>query len=247
MSSPQFFTIQQIDNIKGILTPHHRDLQDMGKKHIEVFKNLTEDDLNSLISKVEAKIDHLDFGETWTLTKEFFPEVKLHVLLQFDDEFGGEPYELQFLFSGERITWLSGEDLCHLVEIFLNYTSSMITGNLPQDIYTGTISPLVTKAMKERTIDWTKIPMDKELYHYFQFSPFPGFTIEYDSASTPMGFNIKCDKLHEFWIYDVDRLIIMGLNQVLRLVKIRMGTEAPSICNAMFSGYYKKANPDSFP
>ena len=247
MSLPQFYTIQQIDAIKGIRTPHDRDLQDMGKKHLDIFKNLTEDDLAPLMERAKAKIDHLDFGENWTLTKEFFPEVKLHVLLQFDDEFGGEPYELQFLFSGERVTWVSGEDLCHLVEIFLNYTSSMISGESPQDIYTGEISPLVAKAMKERTIDWTKIPMDKELHHYLQFSPFPGFMIEYDSASKPMEFEIKCEKLHEFWIYDVDRLIIMGLNQVLRLVKIRMGTEAPSICNAMFSGYYKKSNPDSFP
>ena len=249
MSSPQFFTIQQIDAIKGIRTPHDRDLQDMGKKHIDVFKNLTKDTLNELIGVINAKIEHLDFGETWTLTKEFFPGVKIHVLLQYDDEFGGEPYELQFLFSGKRVTWLSGEDLCHLVEVFLNYTSTMITGDLPQDIYSGTVSPLVTKAMKERTIDWSIIPLNKEINHYFQFTPFPGLTIEYDTASSPTSFSIKCEKLQEFWIYDIDRLIIMGLNQILRLVKIRLGEkelEVPNICNMMFSGYYQKTHPEDF-
>ena len=251
MRSPQYFTIQQIDAIKGIRTPHDRDLLDMGKKHIDVFKNLTHDDLSGILEVIDAKVEHIDFGETWTLTKEFFPEVRLHVLMQYDDEgLRGEPYELQFLFSGGRVIWLSGEDLCHLVEIFLNYTVSMITSVLPQDIYTGDISPLVSKAMKERTINWSTIPMNKELHHYFQFTPFPGLKIEYDTASTPTEFSVQSEKLYEFWIYDVDRLIIMSLNQLLRFVKIRMetkGLDVPPICNMMFSGYYKKMHSEDFP
>lgn len=248
MSSHQFFTIQQIDAIKGIRTPHDRDLLDMGKKHVETFKNLTQDDLNTLTELLGASHEIIDYGEKWTLTMEYFPDVKIHVLLQYDDEgLSAEPYEFQFLFSGERVTWLSGEDLCHLVEIFLNYADSMITGQFPQDIYTGTPSPLVIKAMKERTINWNEVPMDKELHSYFEFTPFPGLTFEYDIASVPTGFTIITDKLREFWIYDIDRLIIMGLNQILRLVKIRLGSKAPTICNAMFSGFWKKSNSDKFP
>ncbi len=173
--------------------------------------------------------------------------MKIHILLQFDDEgLGGEPYELQFLFSGERVTWVSGEDLCHLVEILLNYSVTVITGEFPQDIYTGTPSPLVVKALKERTINWNEVPMNKELYSYFVFTPFPGLSFEYDIASNPTQYDIRTDFLEHFGIYDVDRLIIMGLNQILRLVKIRLEKKAPSICNAMFSGLYKKSHPNNF-
>jgi hypothetical protein len=195
-------------------------------------------------------MDDLEYGESWTITKEYFPEVKIHILMQHDDEeLGGDPYELQFLFSGNRVSWISGEDLCHLCEILLNYAVSKITEQLPQNIYKGEPSPLLSKAMRERTIKWQDIPMDKELHSHFTFTPFPGLEIDYDIASTPTNFIIETKKMNEFWIYDVDRLIIMGLNQILRLVKIRLdklGIAAPSICNMMFSGYYKKMHSDKF-
>ncbi len=70
MSSLQFFTIQQIDAIKGIRTPHERDLFDMGKKHVDTFKNLTTKDLSKLTEVLGASRESLDFGEMWSLTKE---------------------------------------------------------------------------------------------------------------------------------------------------------------------------------
>ena len=250
MGSPQFFTIQQIDAIKGIRTPHDRDLLDIGKKHVDLFKDLKRDEIEALCKAIGATVEDLDYGESWTITKEFFSGVKIHVLLQFDDEgLSGEPYEIQFLFSGDRVTWLSGEDLCHLSEILLNYAASVISEQLPQDIFTSVPSPLLSKAMKERTIKWQDVPMDKELYSHFTFTPFPGLDIEYDIASLPTGFEIRTEKIENFWIYDVDRLIIMGINQILRLVKIRLdklGKAVPPICNMMFSGYYKKKHPDKF-
>ncbi|MHA1111346.1 MAG: hypothetical protein ACTSRE_09605, partial [Promethearchaeota archaeon] len=195
MRSPLYYTIQQIDSIKGIRTPHDRDLLDMGRKHIDLFKELQIKDIISLTEVLGVVVEDLDYGESWTITKEYFPEVKIHLLMQYDDEgFSAEPYELQFLFSGNRVTWISGEDLCHLCEILLNYAASVITGQLPQDIYTGALSPLLSKAMQERTIKWHDIPMDKELHAHFVFTPFPSLDIEYDTASTPTSFVIETEK-----------------------------------------------------
>ncbi len=250
MNSPQFFTIQQIDAIKGIRTPHYQDLKDIGKKHVDNLKELSRKELVDLSQQINASLEDLDYGESWTITKEFFPEVKIHVLLQVDnEEFGGDPYELQFLFSGDRVTWISGEDLCHLCEILLNYASTLISNEFPQDVYNGEPSQLVSNAMRERTISWKGITIDNELRIYFTFSPFPDLLFSYDVFTNPTDFSIVTKRLDAYWIYDVDRLIIMGLNQILRLVKIRLdetGKSAPPICNAMFSGYYKKTHTDKF-
>ncbi|MBN2157500.1 MAG: hypothetical protein JW776_15750 [Candidatus Lokiarchaeota archaeon] len=246
-SSSQFYTIQQIDAVKGIITPHYRDLKDLGTKYISTFQNLKVEDLIPLSESLGIEIENIGFGELWTITKVYFPKIKIHVLLQFDDEgLSTEPYELQFLFSGKQVHWLSGEDLCHLCEILLNYTSTILKRQFPQDIYSETPSPLLDKAMIERTINWENISIDEELLSYFDFQPFPGLKIEYNIRSKPTSFTITSNKLDRFWIYDVDRLVIMGLNQLLRLVKIKLGKQAPPICNLMFSGYYKKSNPIQF-
>ena len=251
MSPPQFFTIHQIDAIKGIRTPHDRDLLDIGKKHVDLFKVLKKGEIDALCEAIGAIVEDLDYGESWTITKEYFPDVKIHALLQFDDEgLSADPYEIQFLFSGNRVTWLSGEDLCHLVEIFLNYAATVITGQFPQDIYTGNPSPLLSKAMKERTISWSEVEIDEELRSYYKFTPFPGLMLKYDITQKPIVYSIQTKKINEFWIYDIDRLIIMGLNQILRIVKIQLdmlNKSVPAICNAMFSGNYKKTHADKFP
>ena len=247
MESIQFYTIQQIDAMKGIRTPHERDLADLGKRSVESFKDLSAKDIEALAKTLGGIVEGLDHGESWTITKEFFPEVKIHILFQLDEEeISANPCELQFLFSGNHVTMISGEDLCLLCGILMNYAISMITRQLPQDIYRGIPSKLLVKAMEQRTLRWENFALDDEIKAYLKFNPFPGVYIEYNIATDPTSFVIYSQKLYELWIYDVERLVIMGLNQILRLVKKQLRERAPLICNLMFSGYYKKMFPEQF-
>ena len=72
--------------------------------------------------------------EKWSISKELFPGIKVHLLFRTDDEFGDR---LEAFFSGNRVRDMPGEDLADLavaaVNHLIRYARSELLGNrLPE-------------------------------------------------------------------------------------------------------------------
>ena len=132
-----YFKIQQIDAIKGIVTPHARDLKDLGKNRIDILRNLSKENLNKICISSGGKLIDMDLGEEWAFTKDFMNGVTIHVVYQYyGDEFGaGEEDEIQYFFSGENVSMISGEDLVHYCEIISNYMELAATKKYFDQVY----------------------------------------------------------------------------------------------------------------
>ncbi|MHA1730228.1 MAG: hypothetical protein ACTSWY_16075 [Promethearchaeota archaeon] len=263
-----FIKIQQIDNVKGITSPHVRDIRDIGKNKLAVFRKLTKNDLQKISEKTGGYIEeNMELGEEWAFTKEFFNGVKVHVLyLYYGDEFGvGKEDEIQILFSGNYVRMLSGEDLCHFSEILTNFMELIALDKKATKIYPGKPSDLLNSAIKERTepfftynsaikkrykdmIEFTGCKINfKGNFFRLSYKPFPELKIEFFTSQLgKLDFLFDGSLLKRIHVYDSERLVIMIINHCLRFIKTIFGKKSPRICNLMFSGLYKNNNPGIF-
>ncbi len=268
------FKIQEIDAIGGILTPHSRDISDIGKNKVDFFRTFTENDLLRICKIIDGKTEDLNQGENWAISKEFFLGVKIHILYQFyGDEFGihGED-ELQILFSGAYVHWISGEDLCHFTEILVNYIELIMKNQTFPQVYNGNPSDMLKIAIKERIKPFllinkddflkiseflgttVKIPPKKteiSLDNVIKIIcfPFPNYKIEllYPNSKNKqevLDFHISGATIKQIPVYDSERLIIMTVNHCLRYIKQILKERAPAICNLMFSGFFRRKYPN---
>jgi len=68
--------------------------------------------------------------EKWSISKELFPGIMVHVLFRSDDEFGNR---LEVFFSGERIQSFPGEDLAELAVAVVNHMIRYVRSTIPED------------------------------------------------------------------------------------------------------------------
>lgn len=262
-----FWSISQIDAMKGIKTPHDADLKDIGDKHIDVLRKVEPSELENIATKMGAEIVDMDMGEEWCLRKQYFPGVEVNVLYQYyGDEFGiGEEDELQFLFSGDKARWVSGEDLTHFCEITVTNIELIATDSVFSETYGGEPNQMLLKGLSERSepffmvdegqyksladfIGGTLLMSNPEKLFSISKMIFPDFTcIFWGTRDKKINFQVDGLALRRIPVYDTQRLVLMILNQCLRKIKVMMGQDAPRVCNLMFSGFYKKQNPDLFP
>lgn len=262
----KYFKIQQIDAIKGIITPHARDLKDLGKNKIDFLRNLSKESLNKICIASGGKLIDMVLGEEWAFVKDIMNGVTVHVVYQYyGDEFGaGEEDEIQYFFSGENVSMISGEDLVHYCEIISNFMEMVPTKKITAQVYSGVPSFLLKTALKERSKPFFMIGKgyypeiarfigagykDQNLFN-FKMQTFPQFKIELEGdLSDNIEFKLEGGLIGRLPVYDTERLVIMMLNQCLRKIKLILdseGKKAPKICNLMFSGYYKKKFPEKF-
>ena len=268
------FKISEIDLIKGIVTPHQRDLDDLTKKNIDVLRKVKDIQIKKINDALDSISVELDLGEDWAISKEFFPGVELIVLYQYyGDEFGAgvAEDEIQVVYSGDNVLAVSGEDLMHFTEILLNFMSRIVTGNKIEFTFSGLLSNMMKIALKERKepffminksnyieiadfigaklIDST-IALTNELSDFdfiFEFAPIPDLIIEINGKNKEINFKVTGQSVSKLQTYDTERIVLMGINQCLRKIKYILKLESPLICNLMFSGYYKKKFPEQFP
>ena len=261
-----YFKIQQIDAIKGIVTPHARDLKDLGKNKIDFLRDLSKENLNKICNVSGGKLIDMDLGEEWAFTKDVMNGVTVHVVYQYyGDEFGdGEEDEIQYFFSGHNVSVISGEDLVHYCEIISNFMEFAITKKSLAQVYSGVPSFMLKTALKERNMPFSLVEKksypeiaefigagykDKNLFN-FKMETFPEFIIELEGDLTKIvEFKLDGGLIDKLPVYDTERLIIMMINQCLRKIKLILdeeGKKPPKICNLMFSGYYKKKFPEKF-
>ena len=117
----KFMSIGQID-ATGVRGPHEKELEDIGKVKVPLFINLDTHRLEEIVrNELGGKLENIGFNEDWTITKEMFPEANIHMAYSYyGDEFGDDlEAEFKFYFSGERISWIPGEDSATFIDILI--------------------------------------------------------------------------------------------------------------------------------
>ena len=97
--------------IEGAVSPHQAQVDRALKARQEALEYVA--DVSGLADFIGGKVESLGINEDWAVSKEIFPGVVVFfVYNRADDEFPGN---LRVLFSGDRIKFMSGEDLAGIV------------------------------------------------------------------------------------------------------------------------------------
>ena len=68
--------------------------------------------------------------EKWSISKELFPGILVHVMFRADDEFDDR---LEAFFSGDRIAGMPGEDLAELAVAVVNHMIRYVRSTIDAD------------------------------------------------------------------------------------------------------------------
>ncbi|GAB4313475.1 MAG: hypothetical protein Kow0069_14590 [Promethearchaeota archaeon] len=273
MAPRKLVTMREIEGLRGIRGPHEEELSDLAADAVVTFRQVPRDAarLSHWVAEVGARLEPLERGEEWALAKEMFPGVVVHVAYQYyGDEFGpGEEDAVEVLFSGERAGWVPGEDLASFVEVLLGALRRAAPGapeNPPElaSTWDGVPSPMLARALAERAepfrlldsghwdalarfLGGRRLPGDPPVVRW---SPLPKISLRFwVEPEGGVGHGIDGPRVERHPRYDVERLLVLGVNHALRFVKVTLageGVDLPAIVEQMFSGSYKSAHPDQF-
>ena len=256
----KFYTIDEIDGVTSITSPHRKELKEIGERNVKVFRDLSKEQLKNVTDKIMGGIfENIGLEEEWTITIEFFPNVKIHIIYYFyGDEFGtNEIDQLKFLFSDERVCWIPGEDLASFIDNMMNYVVRMINNKEPLEPGKTEQSEMLKNAIQERTPPFYFIE-DEDLYPITEFisgnlinkNPWiinkeilPGIIVEIiftkNQELIPL---IKGNNSKFLENYEKDLLRILIINHILRYIIIKYDErDLPEICKKMFApGYLKQ-------
>ncbi|MGV9173608.1 MAG: hypothetical protein ACOC35_13735 [Promethearchaeia archaeon] len=260
MTSRKFYTVGQID-ATGVRGPHEKELDDFSKAKWPLFKDIDMDEFETIVNKeLGAKIEDLEaFSEDWTITIEMFPEVNIHILYTyFGNEFGDMvEAELKFLYSGDRVRLVPGEDSVTYIDVILEFLKRSIENQEPFEKTYDEKTELMEKVLKQRKEPFALLKeKDKD-----PLEEFLGATV----WKTTDGWRIKKELFPEIFVeimyrddkgldvsysgenlekigsYHIELLAIFTINHVLRYITLEnQDKELQDICYMMFSRYKTK-------
>ncbi len=257
----EFYSINEIDGVTSISSPHKKELKEIGGRKAKTFRTLTEEQLKNVTKNIiGGTLENIGLNEDWTITKTFFPDVKIHTIyFYYGDEFGSnEIDQLKFLFSGERVRWIPGEDLANFIDIMMNYAERIIINKEPFKSSKEKQPEMLKNAIDERSPSFyfiinEDIPNIAELIggtfikhkDFWELNKeiFPGITIRIKYTEKheliPLILGVKSDMLEN---YEKDLLRILTINHILRYITIKYDErELPEVCKKMFAhGYLKQ-------
>lgn len=259
-SKRNFMTIGQID-ATGIRGPHEKELIDIGKSKVNLFKDIDVETLKKFVVKdIGGKIENLDFDEDFTITIEFFPEVNIHFLYTYyGDEFGDYlEAEIKFFFSGERVSWVPGEDLATIIDIVMDFLERRIKGEVPFEKSYDKKTELMKKVLVQRKepFQFLREEEKRELAMFLgakvwrvtngwriKKEIFPKIFVEifYDNNQNNLDISYIGDNLEKIGSYHLELIGIFVINHILRYITINnIEKKLPNICFMMFSRFYSK-------
>jgi hypothetical protein len=101
--------------IEGAVSPHQRQVDTALKIRKEALEYVA--DVSGLAEFIGGRVESLEMGEDWAISKEIFPGVEVFfVFNRADEEF---PSILKVLFSGHKIKLMRGEDLAGFVILYV--------------------------------------------------------------------------------------------------------------------------------
>ncbi len=164
----KFYTVGQID-ATGVRGPHEKELNDISYANIEYFINKKKEDIEKIvIEDLGGRVEDIGFDEDWTVTLEFFPEANIHLIYTYyGGEFGDVEAEFRFLFSGERVHWIPGEDSATYIDIIFDFFERKFKNREPYEKSYETKTKLMQKVLKQRKIGgvywWSSLIIRKSL------------------------------------------------------------------------------------
>lgn len=254
-------TIDEIDGMTSIGSPHKKELREIGEKMAPILRKMDKSSIEGFATNVlGGKIENLGLEEDWTMTKEMFPEVYIHMVYTFyGEEFGeNESDSVRFFFSGERIKWITGEDLASFIDSTVNYQKRTILNTPTSEKDSGEQSTMLKAAIQERYdpfffvgdddiqiivdfIGGTVVKEESWMNMYKQMYPGVTLLIKFteDHTIEPVITGNNSFFLED---YEKDILKILVINHILRYITIRFDErDLPEICVKMFpKGYFKK-------
>jgi len=251
----KFFTIGQID-ATGVRGPHEKELEDISNAKFHNFIDLERKSLLKILQEdIGAEIENIGFSEDWTITKEMFPEVNIHMAYTYiGDEFGGGiEAEFRFLFSGERVYWVPGEDIATYIDIVMDFIERQIKGIEPFEKNYKEKTELMEKVLEQRKEpfqllekndmeklqDFIGAEISKNSFEWrFKKEIFPEIFIElsYDDNQKELDVSYSGQNLEKMGSYHIELIAIFLINHILRFITIyNIEKDLPDICYIMFS------------
>ena len=103
--------------IEGVVSPHQRQVEMALKSRKEALEHVA--DVSKLAEFMGGRVESLGLGEDWAVSKQIFPGVEVFfVFNRADEEF---PSSLRFLYSGDRLKLMRGEDLAGFTILFVSH------------------------------------------------------------------------------------------------------------------------------
>jgi hypothetical protein len=259
-----YVTAQEVDGVKGIKSPHARELEELGKANVDLFVSHKKRQIKILVeNQLKGQIEDLGFDEDYTVTFEFFPEVRVHVLFynyeeEEDEAFGGS--EIKFLYSGDRVTWVPTEDSIGLIEATLHFLENLLRITPEVHGLSGKKTDLLEMAIEQR-----REPFDYlNLTHLDELAGFVGGSVEqkgdsweltktyfegvtvgliYNPHEKSLELTYEGENLIGIDNYARDQLGIFLMNHCLRFIRVTYpAIEMPQIVKQAFSFSYIKTH-----
>lgn len=256
----KYWTISEIDST-GVRGPHEVELRNISIAKNHYFINLDHQKLLNIVKEdLGAKIENLGLEEDWTITIEMFPQVSIHLVFNyFGDEFGVETEaEFKFLFSGEHVMMVPGEDSATFIDIVMDFLERRIKEENPFEKKYDGKTDLIQKVLSQRAEPFLLLdekdrkPLEKfigarvwrttngwkikreafpEIFIEVTFDKQNGLDISFSGKN--LSKNIDS--------YHVELIGIFMINHILRYITMQNKDEKlPDICFMMFSRYYTK-------
>jgi hypothetical protein len=117
-----------LKSLEGRFSPHDNFLKTQLERR-KVCLSLLENPQEAA-SFIGGTVENPRSDEKWSIAKELFPGIIVHVLFRTDEEFGSR---LEVFFSGERVRSMPGEDLAELAVAVVNHLIRYIRSTVPED------------------------------------------------------------------------------------------------------------------
>jgi len=252
---PKFITVGQID-ATGVRGPHEKELEDISNAKYPLFVETDKETIEKIIQEdIGGKIENIGFSEDWTITKQMFPEVNIHMAYTYlGDEFGGGiEAKFQFLFSGERVHWVPGEDSATYIDIIMDFIERQVKGKKPFEKKYNENTELMEKVLQQRKEPFKLLKEEerKGLEDFlgakawntstgwrFKKEVFPEIYIEiiYNENQNNLDISYSGDNLEKIGSYHIELVGIFLINHILRYITMNnQDDDLPDICYMMFS------------
>ena len=258
----KYITLREIDGRSGMPSSHEGELRSIAAGNIDFFTKTPLEKLKEPIeSRLNGKIEDIGFDEDYTITLEFFPEVKVHILYNnYDDEedeaLSGS--ELKFLFSGDKVKWVPSEDMLTLLESTFDYLQEILESKDEGHVLPAEKSGLLTMSIDQRKEPFIHVK-DEDLDELAKFvggiagktsnewtlskNYFQGIeiTLIFDKSTKNIDFKYAGKNLERINNYAKDQMAIFLMNHCIRFISSKHGIKEPGIVKKMFSFNYQKS------
>jgi hypothetical protein len=230
----KLLTVQQIDGT-GIQTPHLGELKTIGEFVKDLMPRIVDGKMKDVVERQMAgSLDDLGFGETFTLSFQYFHGVCIHVVYFAADTSGDDmavDADVKFFFSGDAVSMVSSEDLASFADLTMDYLQDIALGksaglpDAPSDLLQRSILQRAEpfSFLKREHLPGLAAFIDGKLTATaaeWQLTKtyFPGINVILRYDGKKIGFIFEGENIERMNLHAKDELAIFMLNHCLRFI-----------------------------